>query len=74
MGVIAERVSPGNHEHGIAGNGPTNCVSYELQLPCLAPHGRHYNFLSFADYAVREEEPQGGKIGLNGEVGDSASL
>ena len=73
MGVIAERVPLGGRAHDIAGNYPSTCVSYVFPLPYLAPHDRHYSFLSFVDHAGWKEEPPGGKIGLNGEEGHSAS-
>ena len=73
MGFSAERVPQGGPAGDIASNTPATGVSYEWPLPYLAPHDRHYNFLSFADHAVWEEEPPGDKIALTAEEGDSAS-
>ncbi len=72
-GFTAERVPRGCPANDIASNYPTTHVSYEWLLLYLAPHGRHYSFLSFADHAGWEEEPPGGKIGLNAGEGYSAS-
>ena len=72
-GLIAEMVPLRCPEDDIASNSPATCVSYEWPLPYLAPHGRHYSCLSSADHAGWGEGPPGGKIGLKGEEGDSAS-
>ena len=73
MVLIAEMVLLGCPGDDIASTFLATCVSYEWPLPCLAPHGKHYSFLSFEDHAGWGEEPPGGKIGLKGEEGDSAS-
>ena len=73
MGFNAERVPQGGPADDIASNTPATGVSYEWPLPSLAPHDRHYSFLSFADHAVWEAELPGDKIALNGEEADFAS-
>ena len=72
-GLIAERIPLRSPASDIVGRSLATRVSFEWPITYPAPHGRHCSSLSFEDHAGWEVAPPGGKIGLNGAEGYSAS-